>query len=159
MRPRPLQAATLNGDERFVKDAKTGLVWHRSSLRVLYADTDRSGAVYHSNHLRYFEHGRASLMRDLDHPYRAVEDLGFVYPIVKTGINYYESLGYDDLIWIHTRPGVTERVRITFNYVITRGDEPRPVCDGFTTHCALNSRRVPVAVDWKTLETWRKFPK
>ena len=158
MRPRPLTTTRLNGDERFVRDIRTGLVWHRSSLRVLYADTDRSGAVYHSNHLRYFEHGRASLMRDLDHPYRDVEALGFFYTIVKTGLNYYEALGYDDLIRIHTRPGETERVRITFNYIITKGDDPRPVCDGFTTHCALNSRRTPVAVDWKTLETWRRFP-
>ena len=46
----------------------TARIWHRCETRVLYADTDRSGLVYHSNYFRFFELGRATLMRDTPYP-------------------------------------------------------------------------------------------
>ena len=54
-------------------------------MRTLYADTDRSTVVYHANYLRYFEFGRASLMRDAAYPYREIEESGYVYPIIDLG--------------------------------------------------------------------------
>ena len=163
MRPKPINLHPLNDPTPsqqpiFWRDEKTGLVWHKSECRVLYADTDCSGAVYHSNHLRYFELGRATLMRDVNHPYIDVERAGYVYPVIRTGLNYYQTLTYDDAMWILTRPGLVERVRIRFDYAILKNGSPAVVADGFTVHCALNSRRVPVAVDPVTLETWKNFP-
>src|SRR3974377_1402066 len=64
LKPKPFKPELLDSDERYVRDQTTGLVWHRCLNRTLYADTDRSSVVYHSNYLRYFEFGRASLMRD-----------------------------------------------------------------------------------------------
>ena len=77
--------------------------------------------VYHSNYLRYFEFGRASLMRDAAYPYREIEESGYVYPIIDLGITFYKPLYYDDLIWVHTRPIELERVRLKFDYLITHG--------------------------------------
>ena len=91
-------------DEKYVRDQTTGLIWHRTVHRTLYADTDRSQVVYHSNYLRYFEFGRTSLMRDVAYPYREIEESGYVYPIIDLGITFYQSLYYDDLMYIHTRP-------------------------------------------------------
>ena len=130
MRPKPIKLLPLNdlavsGQTVFWRDENTGLVWHKTESRVLYADTDCSGAVYHSNHLRYFELGRASLMRDVDHPYIDVERAGYVYPVIRTGLNYYQTLTYDDAMWILTRPGQVERVRIRFDYAILKTG-PRP---------------------------------
>ncbi len=159
VRPKPVELVETGSDPNFVKDLGTGLTWHRTSGRVLYADTDCSGAVYHSNHLRYFEMGRAALMRDARHPYREVEEAGYVYPVIKTGVNYYQFLTYDDLIWILTRPAHLERVRVRFDYVILKDGNPRIIADGFTQHCALNSKRIPVALDPATKEIWRNFPK
>ncbi len=34
-------------DEKYVRDQTTGLIWHRTVHRTLYADTDRSQVVYH----------------------------------------------------------------------------------------------------------------
>ena len=64
MKPKPFKPEIFNNDEKYVRDLTTGLVWHRTRHRTLYADTDRSEVVYHSNYMRYFEFGRASLMRD-----------------------------------------------------------------------------------------------
>mgnify|MGYP000888402276 CR=1 FL=1 len=86
MRPKPFVPEILNGDGPYVRDLTSGLIWHRSSLRTLYVDTDRSQVVYHANYLRYFEFGRASLMRDAAYPYREIEESGYIYPIIATAL-------------------------------------------------------------------------
>jgi acyl-CoA thioester hydrolase len=158
MKPKPFLPEVYNSDERFVRDTTTGLVWHRCQNRILYVDTDRSQVVYHSNYLRYYEFGRASLMRDVAYPYREVEDSGYVYPIISLGIDFFKSLYYDDPFYVHTRPVELERVKLRFDYLITHADTGEIVCTGFTQHCALNLQGRPVAIDQKTVHLWKTFP-
>lgn len=159
MKPKPFKCKIYNNDERYVKEMSGGHVWHRCSHRTLYADTDRSRVVYHSNYLRYFELGRATLMRDADYPYFDIEESGFVYPIIDLRIQFYRPLYYDDLMFIHTRPKELERVKLKFDYLITLSETGELVCTGYTQHCALNTSGVPVAVDDKTVDLWKNFPK
>jgi acyl-CoA thioester hydrolase len=49
-------------------------------------------------------------------------------------------------------------VRLRFDYIITHAETGADVCRGFTQHCALNSRGIPVAVDPKTVHLWKAFP-
>ena len=128
-------------------------------VRVLYGDTDAGGVVYNANYLRYFEFGRASLMRDTAYSYREIEENGFIYPIIEIGASYYSPLYYDDAICIHTRPAVIERVRLRFDYVITHEPTHELICKGFTRHCAINPSGIPVEIDEKTVHLWRVFPK
>ena len=158
LQPKPFKTVLYNDDERYVEDKITGWVWHRCKHRILYADTDRSSVVYHANYFRYFEFGRASLMRDAAYPYREIEESGYVYPIIDLGINFYKPLYYDDPIWVHTRPAELERVRLRFDYAITHAETGRLICRGFTRHCALNAAGLPVAVDQKTVHLWKAFP-
>lgn len=159
MQPKPFRPELFRqDDQRYVKDRVTGLVWHRCHSRILYADTDRSSVVYHANYLRYFEFGRASLMRDAAYPYRDIEESGYVYPIIDMGITFFKPLHYDDPIWIHTRPAELERVRLRFDYVVTHAENGRLICRGFTKHCALNAAGSPVGVDPKTIHLWKTFP-
>ena len=159
MRPQPFKPEPVNGSPAgYVLDRLTGLYWHRSSQRVLYADTDRSNVVYHANYLRYFEFGRASLMRDAAYPYKEIEAGGYVYPIIDMGLQFYEPLRYDDPMHIHTRPAALERVRLQFDYIIIHAETQALVCRGFTRHCALNASGRPTAIDPKTVELWKTFP-
>jgi acyl-CoA thioester hydrolase len=148
----------LDSDPRYVRDRTDGLAWHRCDNRTLYADTDRSQIVYHANYLRYFEVGRATLMRDAAFPYREIEENGFVYPIIQVGVDYHSPLRYDDPMVIYTRPGELERVKLRFDYVITHGETGAIVCKGFTRHCCTNSAGRPVGIDEKTLLLWKNFP-
>jgi acyl-CoA thioester hydrolase len=147
MKPKPFKPEMSNNDERYVRDRTTGLIWHRTRNRTLYADTDRSQVVYHSNYLRYFAY-----------PYKEIEESGYVYPIIDLGINFYQPLYYDDLMYIYTRPVNLERVRLQFDYLITSAEKGHIVCIGFTKHCALNLSGNPVAVDAKTVHLWESFP-
>lgn len=159
MKPRPFTFELYNHDERYVREISSGFIWHRCSHRTLYADTDRSQVVYHSNYLRYFELSRATLMRDTDYPYYDIEESGFIYPIIEIGIKYHSPLLYDDLMWIHIRPGKMERVKLQFEYIITHTDTNEIVCTGFTRHCASNKSGTPVAIDPQTVKLWKNFPK
>lgn len=159
MRPEPFVPETYPTDDRYVRNKTDGTVWHRCTMRTLYVDTDRSQVVYHANYLRYFEFGRASLMRDAAYPYREVEEGGFIYPIIKVDIDYYRPLYYDDLMVIHTRPSTMERVRLQFDYVIIHEKSRDLVCKGLTRHCATNHSGTPVEIDEKTAKLWEVFPK
>jgi len=158
MRPRPFHFEAVDGSALYVRDLETGLFWHRCANRVLYADTDRSAVVYHANYLRYFEFGRASLMRDAAYPYKEIEHSGYIYPIIDMGVQFYEPLRYDDSMLIHTRPAELERVKLRFDYVITHAETGALVCRGFTKHCALSASGKPTAVDSKTVHLWKAFP-
>ncbi|OGQ28557.1 MAG: acyl-CoA thioester hydrolase [Deltaproteobacteria bacterium RIFCSPLOWO2_02_FULL_50_16] len=159
MKPKPPIFEKYNDKDYYVKDKTTGLVWHRCGHRTLYADTDRSEVVYHANYFRYFELGRTTLMRDIAHPYREIERSGYVYPVIELGIDFYSPLYYDDPFWIHTRLLKLERVKLRFDYMITHGETGKIVCTGFTRHCAINTSGIPVAIDEKTVQLWKTFPK
>jgi len=159
VRPKPFLPEPYEENADFVRDKNRGTLWHRCRLRTLYVDTDRSQVVYHANYLRYFEYGRASLMRQAAYAYREIEESGFIYPIISTGLDYFRPLHYDDVMLIHTRPGRLERVKLQFDYIITHAESGDIVCTGFTRHCAVNRAGVPVAVDPKTLQLWDNFPK
>ena len=158
MKPKAFRSEHFRDDGRYCRDTATGLIWHRCGNRTLYADTDRSSVVYHANYLRYFELGRATLMRDAAYPYKEIEESGYVYPIIDMGIQFYYPLYYDDPMWIYTRPAELERVRLRFDYIITHAETGAEVCRGFTRHCALNARGIPVAIDPKTVQLWKAFP-
>jgi len=159
LRPKPFIPEPLPDRPHFIRDKSTDLVWHQCENRTLYVDTDRSEVVYHANYLKFFEMGRASLMRETGYPYRSVEDDGYVYPIIEIGVQYHAPLFYDDPMLIHTRPGEKERVRLRFEYIITHGETGVLVCKGFTCHCALNKARKPVGIDPKTQRIWEVFPR
>jgi acyl-CoA thioester hydrolase len=145
-------------DERYVRDGVSGLVWHRVAHRILFADTDRTGAVYHASYFRFFELGRSSLLRDAGFPLRQVEADGFVYPIFQVGLDYFRPIEYDDPIWVHTRFRDLHAVRVEFDYVITHAETGVVLCRGFTRHCATNRKGRPVAVDPTTVHIYRTFP-
>lgn len=157
MRPKPF-IAEVQDKPCFVKDTNTGLIWHRCELRTLYADTDRSQVVYHANYLKYFEFGRAELMRNANYAYKKIEESGYIYPIIKTELSYFSPLFYDDLMYIYTRPGKLEMVKIQFEYLITRADNGETCCTGFTRHCAVNGKSIPVEIDQQTINLWQEFP-
>jgi acyl-CoA thioester hydrolase len=158
MRAPDFQPTAYDHDERYVRDNVGGLVWHRVLARVLFADTDRTGAVYHANYFRFFELGRSTLLRDAGFPLRQVEANGFVYPIFQVGLDFFRPMDYDDPIRIHTRFRDLHGVKVEFDYIITHAEAKHVLCRGFTRHCATNRKGRPVAVDPTTVDIFKRFP-
>jgi acyl-CoA thioester hydrolase len=159
MRAPDFAPVSYEPDARYVRDQKTGLVWHRVAHRVLFADTDRTGVVYHGNYFRFFELGRATLLRDAGFPLKQVESDGFIYPIFQLGLDFFRPMDYDAPILVHTRFRELAAVRVDFEYIITHAETGMVLCRGFTRHCATNRKGRPVAVDPLTVGVYGRFPK
>ncbi len=158
MRATEFKPVPYESDQRYVRDQVSGQVWHRVSHRILFADTDRTGVVYHGNYFRFFELGRATLLRDAGFPLRQVEADGHVYPIFQLGLDFFRPIDYDAPIFVHTRFRELAAVRVDFDYIITNAEDGSVLCRGFTRHCATNRKGRPVAVDPITVGIFQRFP-
>lgn len=96
---------------------------HVADVRVIYGDTDAAGVAYYGNYLRWFEVGRAELMRRKGFSYRDVmERDGVLLPVIEAGATYHAPARYDDVLRIHAGIRAVEGIRMTFGYRIERED-------------------------------------
>ena len=113
-------------------------------LRVLYADTDKMGIVYHSNYFRWFEAGRGKYMRTRALPYSITENAGVQLPLVEAGIKYHKPAIYEDIITIRTAVVNISPVVVHFEYEIFK--DAVLLVTGFTKHAAINKNGRPTRV-------------
>jgi len=112
---------------------------HRYDLRVRYADTDRMGFAYYAHYLRWFEIGRAELIRSLGMSYREVEETGVSLPVVEARCRYLKPARYDDLLVIETGVVRLGRASVRFGYrVVREATDPALLAWGVTEHCFLH---------------------
>ena len=111
---------------------------HRFELRVRYGDTDQMGWVYYGNYLRWFEVGRAEMMRSLGRSYRSVEeDTGVLMPVLEARCRYFHGARYDELVAIETGVLSTTRATMSFGYRVV-GEDGTLCAIGHTEHCFTN---------------------
>lgn len=111
-------------------------------IRVLYADTDRMGVVYHSNYFRWFEAGRANYMRLRGTKYSSIEQNGVFLPIVEAHADYLKPAVYDDVLDVFAWISDIGRVQLKFSYLVSR--DGKELVRGYTRHAAVNGEGKPV---------------
>ena len=117
---------------------------HRFQFRVRYGDTDQMGMAYYGNYLRWFEVGRAEMMRSLGTTYRDIEAAGIRLPVLEARCRYLQPARYDDLLAVET--GVLElgRATVRFGYRIVNEERDERLAHGMTEHCFLDPAGRPV---------------
>lgn len=118
------------------------MITSRSQVTVRYAETDMMGVVYHGNYLPWFEVGRTTLLKELGLPYRALEELGFMLPVLEMGAKYVRPARFDDLLTITTFLREKPLLRIRLEYEVHRGEEL--LATGFTVHAFIDRTGRPV---------------
>ena len=111
---------------------------HRYMVRVRYGDTDQMGFAYYANFLRWFEIGRAEMLRDLGMSYRSVEEGGIRLPVLEARVRYLEPARYDDTVGIETGVAELRRASVRFGYRIVREADGRLLAEGHTEHCFMD---------------------
>jgi len=123
------------------------LVSNFIKVRVIYADTDAMGIVYHTNYIRWFEMGRNEIMRQLGVSYSELEKLGLNLPLTKVSCHYLAPAKYDDLVTIETKFDYIKRASIRFNSKIWDENQEKVLVEGYTIHACTNNegkiRRIP----------------
>ena len=132
---------------------------HRFVLRVRYGDTDQMGFAYYGQYLRWFEIGRAEMMRSLGKSYRDIEADGVWLPVTEASCTYKKPARYDDAVAIET--GVLElgRASVQFRYRVVRDETGELLATGTTTHCFMGPGNRPVRPPAAVAEMLARAPR
>ncbi len=117
---------------------------HRYELRVRYGDTDQMGFAYYANYLRWFEIGRAELLRAHGRTYRSVEEDGVSLPVLEATCRYLKPARYDDRLFIETGVAAIGRASVRFAYRVVHADTEELLAHGTTEHCFMGRDGRPV---------------
>ena len=109
-----------------------------SNIRVIYADTDAMGIVYHTNYIKWFEIGRTELLRDMGITYAAFESRGFNLPLTKAYCHYMLPARYDQILLIETVIEYIKRASVKFNCAIWDEMQEKKLVEGYTVHACTN---------------------
>lgn len=113
---------------------------HRTTYRVIYADTDNMGIAYHANFFRWFEIGRGELFRALGMPYKEIESKGVALPLAEAHCKFLAPARYDDLVIIETSVVDATGARIRFEYTVLDETGETRLAEGHTLHACLNKK-------------------
>ena len=118
-----------------------------TQVRVIYADTDAMGVVYHTNYIKWFEMGRNELMRQLGLPCTELGKIGLNLPLIKVSCNYLKFATYDQLLTIETEFDYIKKATVKFNSRVWDENKEKLLVEGYTIHACTNSegklRRIP----------------
>ena len=124
-----------------------------TKIRVIYADTDAMGIVYHTNYIKWFEIGRAELLRELGMPYAQIESSGYNLPLTEVSCHYLYPAKYDQIVIVETEIVYLKRASIKFKYVIQDENEVQVLVEGESVHACVNSQgkvvRIPPDISEK----------
>ena len=124
------------------------------TYRIIYADTDKMGVVYHANYFKYFEMLRGEMMREYGLTYRDFEDGGFALPAIEAHCEYKYPARYDDIIEISGKISEIDGLKMKFECEIHCGE--KLICRGYTIHICTNSAGRPIRIPQKLLELYEK---
>ncbi|MCK9229207.1 MAG: acyl-CoA thioesterase [Syntrophales bacterium] len=119
-------------------------------IRVIYADTDAMGIVYHANYIKWFETGRTELMRSLGISWSEMEPLQCYFPVSKLSCHYLLPARYDDLLILKTHVDKLKRASISFSYSLYDEGKERVLVRGSTLHACTDEKgriiRIPEVI-------------
>ena len=108
------------------------------NIRVIYADTDAMGIVYHTNYIRWFEIGRTELLRSVGIVYAEMEAVGYNLPLTEAYCNYLFPAKYDQIIVVETELEYLKRASMKFLYTIWDEEREKALVEGYTIHACTN---------------------
>jgi acyl-CoA thioester hydrolase len=93
------------------------------SVRVYYEDTDTAGIVYYANYLRFLERGRTEYLRELGFEQSVLAGRRVAFAVRSVQAEYLKPARLDDVLLVETGIGSLGRAQLSFDQVITRGQD------------------------------------
>ncbi|MGV8059379.1 MAG: acyl-CoA thioesterase [Smithellaceae bacterium] len=123
------------------------MIHNFTNIRVIFADTDAMGIVYHTNYIKWFEIGRNEIFRQLGLLYSEIEKHGFNLPVTEVNCHYLLPAKYDQLLVVETTIAYISRVLVKFSYNIWDEHKKHLLTEGYTIHACTSKegkvRRIP----------------
>ncbi|HEX8289725.1 MAG TPA: thioesterase family protein [Pyrinomonadaceae bacterium] len=116
--------------------------WHKSEIRVRYAETDKMGIVHHSNYLIWFEFGRSEFCRARNFSYKEMEEKDNALMVVAESYCRYKSPAfYEDILIIRTKVAELRSRSLRFVYEIYRPSDQKLLAEGETLHLVTDTNK------------------
>lgn len=110
--------------------------------RVTYAECTIGDHIYHSRYLDLLEAARGEFMRALGKPVLALQEAGYIFPVIEARLHYKFPARYDDLLTIQVWMTRVERVRLNFGHRILNQDG-KLILEAETFHCCTSLDEKP----------------
>ncbi len=103
------------------------------------------GIVHHASYLSYFEAGRVEYMHRRGMDYLSWAEQGVHLPVINAHLGYKRTARFDELLVVETHLARLRRVRLRFDYRVTRaldGAAAELIAEGSTElACVGNDHR------------------
>ena len=109
---------------------------HEMQIRVRYSDTDAMGFMHHARYFGYFETGRVELFRTQGGDYRAMEERGFLFVVVRLECNFRKPARFDDQLTLRTCVTRLTPAKLEHEYRLTHG--PDAIADARSVLACVN---------------------
>lgn len=107
------------------------MLFHKTYIRVRYAETDQMQYAYYGRYLEYFEVGRAEMMRDLGLTYDKIEKSGYHMPVYETFVRYKNPAYYDELLEVETRVEKMPLMKVHIDHTIRSSARNLVIAEGY----------------------------
>jgi acyl-CoA thioester hydrolase len=121
-------------------------------VRVYYEDTDAGGVVFHANYLKFFERARTEMLRAIGYEQdELIATEGIIFAVRSVQVDYLSPARFNEQLQVSTEVSLTKKASLTFEQVITRGDNV--LCKGIIRVACLDAQGMrPKAIPEKLLE-------
>ncbi|KVH75765.1 4-hydroxybenzoyl-CoA thioesterase [Burkholderia ubonensis] len=114
-----------------------------ATVEVPFHDVDAMNVCWHGHYLKYFEAGRAALLRAIDYDYPAMQASGYLWPVVEAHLKYVRPAVYGQRVEVRATLLEFEN-RLKIGYEVVDAQSGERLTRGHT---------VQLAIDGKTHET------
>ncbi|WP_122157495.1 thioesterase family protein [Paraburkholderia sp.] len=109
-----------------------------AAVEVPFHDVDAMNVCWHGHYLKYFEAGRAALLRAFDYDYPEMQASGYLWPVVEAHLKYVRPALYGQKLEVRTRLLEYEN-RLKIGYEIVDLASGTRLTKGYTTQVAVNA--------------------
>ncbi|CAM2926560.1 acyl-CoA thioesterase [Vibrio rarus] len=107
------------------------------TLVTSFQDADPMGVIYHGNYFRFFEEARRVLMDKIGYGYLAMQQSGYMWPIIDTRVKYVKAIPFGHQIRITAKLSEWEN-RLRVDYVIYDANTGQRMSKGYTMQVAVS---------------------
>ncbi|WP_414444801.1 acyl-CoA thioesterase [Burkholderia sp. 22PA0106] len=105
-------------------------------VEVPFHDVDAMNVCWHGHYLKYFESGRAALLRAIDYDYPAMQASGYVWPVVEVHLKYVRPAVYGQRLEVRATLLEFEN-RLKIGYEVIDVASGQRLTKGYTVQLAV----------------------
>ena len=124
--------------------------------KVYYKDVDQMGIVYYARYYEYFEAARTELLKSLGIYVTAIEDDGYLLPVITSHCDYKVGANFEDTLLVNTIIKELPKPRLRIEYEVHRDNSDELLVTGYTMHAFTDKSGKAVKPPKQLVETLRQ---